>query len=131
MTGWVQLPKKWNQMKRAMVKAARTLNMTTLRMESLVSDIGLKIRGKGPQWFASTVYDATYEIMPGALTHQLRCKKFYPTLKSDEDVLDDMSHELWIWVHCNTLAFASSPSVIMFDDGATLSSSVGPPQNCE
>ena len=50
MAGWVQPPKKWNQMKRAMVKAARTLNMTTLRMKSLVSDVGLKIRGRGPEW---------------------------------------------------------------------------------
>ena len=127
MTGWVEPPKKWNQMKREMMKAARTLNMTTLRMKSLVSDVGLKIRGKGSQWFASTVYDATYKIMPGALTNQLRCKKFYHTLTSDEDVLDDMSHEPWIWVHCNAFVFASSPSVIMFGDGATLSSSVGPP----
>ena len=56
---------------------------TTLRMKSLVSDVGLKIRGKAPQWFASTVYDATYEIMPGACINQLRCKKFYHTSSFD------------------------------------------------
>ena len=113
------------------MKAARTLNTTTLRMKSLVSDVGLKIRGREPEWYAPTVYDVTYKIMPGAGKTQLRYKKFYHTLTSDEDVLDDMSHEPWIWAHCNTLAFASSPSVIMFGDGATLSSSVGPPQNCD
>ena len=114
-----------------MVKAARTFNMITLRMKSLVSDVGLKIRGRELQWFAPTIYDATYEIMQRAITTQLRQKKFYHTLTSDEDVLDDMSHEPWIWVHCNTLAFASSPSIILFGDGATLSSSVGPPQDCD
>ena len=62
-------------MKREMVKAARTLNMTMLRMNSLVSDVGLTIRGRGPEWFACTVYDATYKIMPGACKNQLRCKK--------------------------------------------------------
>ena len=124
--------KKWNKMKRVMVKAARTFNMTTLRMKRLVSDVGLKIRGREPEWFAPIIYDATYEIMQRAVTTQLRHKKFYhTTLTSDEDVLDDMSHEPWIWVHCNTLAFASSPSIILFGDGAALSSSVGPPQDCD
>ena len=68
LTGWVQLPKKRNQMKRTMVKAARTFNMTTLRMKSLVSDVGLKIRGREQEWFAPTVYDATYQIMWRAVT---------------------------------------------------------------
>ena len=57
--------------------------------------------------------------------------KYFHTLTSDEDVLDDMSHEPWVWVHCNTLAFMSSHFVIMFGDGATLSSSMGATQNCD
>ena len=44
MTGWVDPPHKWNKMKKAIVKAARTLNMATLRMKSLVSDVGQKSR---------------------------------------------------------------------------------------
>ena len=37
LTGWVHPPTKWNKMKRAMVKAARMFNMTTLRMKTFVS----------------------------------------------------------------------------------------------
>ena len=48
MTGWVHPPHKMNKMKKVMVKAARTLNMATLRMKSLVSDVGLKVKGREP-----------------------------------------------------------------------------------
>ena len=50
MTGWVHPPPKWNKMKRAMVKAARMFNMTTLRMKTLVSGVGLKIKNRDLDW---------------------------------------------------------------------------------
>ena len=46
-------------MKKAMVKAARTLNLATLRMQGLVSDVGIKIKGREAEWYAPTVYDVT------------------------------------------------------------------------
>ena len=69
--------------------------------------------------------------MPGSANTHIKYDKFYHTLTSNEDVLDDMSHEPWVCVHCNTLAFVLSPFVIMLGNGVTLVSSIGATRNCD
>ena len=116
-TGWVEVPKKWNLCKKAVVAAARSLKIETVRTRSIVSFAGMKTEDCDGIWIDPMLMDVTYSFLPDA-TRQYKNNKYFHSVTSDEGIVDDLSHEPSVMTHSRTLAYVSTYHQVECGDGA-------------
>ena len=114
-TKWVQPPRQWNLCKKAVVAAARSLQIKTVRTKSLVSFAGIKNHDCEKLWIDPMLIDVTYSILPDAIESS---KKYWHSVTSAEEIFDDLSHEPSVMIQIKTLAFVCGYYFIFYGDGA-------------